>query len=77
VTSAVQASVAAGYEQGNAGSSGVHPATNSSSVQVIAGPPGDMPVQPLHLDDDHVTPGGACGSGVISSSTANRTPGSE
>jgi len=40
VTSAVQASVAAGYEQGNAGSSGVHPATNSSSVQVIEGPPG-------------------------------------
>ena len=24
---------------------------------------GDMPVQPLHLDDGHVTPGGACGSG--------------
>ena len=40
MTSAVQASVAAGYEQGNAGSSGVHPATNSSSVQVIEGPPG-------------------------------------
>ena len=26
--------------------------------------PGDMPVQPLHLNDDHVTPGGACGFGV-------------
>ena len=49
----------------------------TSTLLRLSGAPGDMPIQPLHLDEDHVTPGGACESGVISSHTANRTPGSE